>query len=97
MKKNVFILLISMAMAITTNASAQNVQDKRTEEKWDKVFPLSETVNHRKVEFKNQYGITLVGDLYTPKSMKGNTRLLRYSCKVRRLTRSSSDTSPSVR
>ena len=31
-------------MAITTNASAQDVQDKRTEEKWDKVFPLSETV-----------------------------------------------------
>ncbi|MGM9685382.1 MAG: alpha/beta hydrolase [Bacteroidaceae bacterium] len=60
-------------MALTTNASAQNVQDKRTEEKWDKVFPLSETVNHRKVEFKNQYGITLVGDLYTPKS--GSNRM----------------------
>ena len=75
MKKNVFILLISMAMALTTNASAQNVQDKRTEEKWDKVFPLSETVNHRKVEFKNRYGITLVGDLYTPKS-EGNRMAL---------------------
>ena len=55
-------------MAITTNASALKVQDERTEEKWDKVFPLSETVNHQKVEFKNRYGITLVGDLYTPKS-----------------------------
>ena len=69
MKKKLFLLIVFLiAMAITTNASAQDVQDKRTEEKWDKVFQLSETVNHRKVEFKNRYGITLVGDLYTPKS-----------------------------
>ncbi|MBQ7697753.1 MAG: alpha/beta hydrolase, partial [Paludibacteraceae bacterium] len=30
---------------------------------WDKVFPLSEKVSHKKVSFQNQYGITLVGDL----------------------------------
>ena len=58
-KKALLLIVISMAMALTTNASAQDVQDKRTEEKWDKVFPLSETVNHQKVEFKNQYGITV--------------------------------------
>ena len=76
MKQIVFIfVVILMAMAFTTNVSAQKVQDKRTEEKWDKVFPLSETVNHRKVEFKNRYGITLVGDLYTPKS-EGNRMAL---------------------
>ena len=64
MKFNVFIvLIISMTMSFTTHASAQEVQNKSTEEKWDKVFPLSETVNHRKVEFKNRYGIILVGDL----------------------------------
>ena len=74
MKKKLFLLIvIVMAMALTTNSSAQNVQDEKTEEKWDKVFPLSETVNHRKVEFKNRYGITLVGDLYTPKS--GSNRM----------------------
>ena len=67
-----------MAMALTTNALAQNVQDKRTEEKWDKVFPLSETVNHRKVEFKNRYGITLVGDLYSPK--RGGNRMALTVC-----------------
>ena len=65
-------------MAITTHASAQEVQDERTGEKWDKVFPLSETVNHRKVEFKNRYGITLVGDLYTPKS--GGNRMALAVC-----------------
>ena len=76
MKQIVFIFVVILtAMAFTTNVSAQKVQDKRTEEKWDKVFPLSETVNHRKVEFKNRYGITLVGDLYTPKS-EGNRMAL---------------------
>ena len=34
---------------------------------WDKVFPKSEKVAHRKVTFHNRYGITLAGDLYTPK------------------------------
>ena len=47
--------IIYILMAMTINASAQDVLDTRTEEKWDKVFPLSETVNHQKVEFKNQY------------------------------------------
>ena len=76
MKFNVFIvLIISMTMPFATHASAQEVQNKSTEEKWDKVFPLSEKVNHRKVEFKNRYGITLVGDLYTPKS-EGNRMAL---------------------
>ena len=36
---------------------------------WDKVFPLSEQVSHKKVSFETQYGITLVGDLYAPKSV----------------------------
>ena len=61
-------LIFLMAMTLTTAVSAQEVHDKRTEEKWDKVFPLSETVRHRKVELRNQFGITLVGDLYSPKS-----------------------------
>ena len=35
---------------------------------WDKTFPKSEKVNHRKVTFHNRYGITLAADMYTPKS-----------------------------
>ncbi len=34
---------------------------------WDKTFPRSDKVDHRKVTFTNRYGITLVGDLYTPR------------------------------
>ena len=35
-------------------------------QEWDKVFPLSEKVNHKKVTFETQYGLTLAADLYTP-------------------------------
>jgi len=36
---------------------------------WDKVFPKSEKVNHRKVTFPNRFGITLAADLYEPKNI----------------------------
>lgn len=38
---------------------------------WDKTFPKSEKVNHRKVTFFNRYGITLAADLYEPKGAEG--------------------------
>ena len=38
---------------------------------WDKTFPQSELVNHRKVTFHNRYGITLSADLYEPKNASG--------------------------
>ena len=38
---------------------------------WDKVFPKSDKVNHRKVTFVNRYGITLAADLYEPKTYTG--------------------------
>ena len=38
---------------------------------WDKTFPGSEKVNHRKVTFHNRYGITLAADLYEPKGVTG--------------------------
>ena len=40
----------------------------RLTEEWDKVFPKSDKVNHRKVTFHNRYGITLAADLYEPKN-----------------------------
>ena len=38
---------------------------------WDKTFPKSAEVDHRKVTFKNRYGITLAADLYVPKHAGG--------------------------
>ena len=45
-------------------------QLKLTQE-WDKTFPQSDKVSHSKVTFHNRYGITLAGDLYTPKGAQG--------------------------
>ena len=36
---------------------------------WDKTFPKSDKVVIKKVNFKNRYGIKLVGDLYIPKNL----------------------------
>ena len=44
-------------------------QELELTQEWDKVFPLSEKVNHKKVTFKTQYGLTLAADLYTPKDL----------------------------
>ena len=38
---------------------------------WDKTFPQSEKVDHKKVIFVNRYGITLAADLYKPKNASG--------------------------
>mgnify|MGYP000397010410 FL=1 len=38
---------------------------------WDKTFPQSEKVDHKKVTFVNRYGITLAADLYKPKNAFG--------------------------
>lgn len=40
-------------------------------DEWDKTFPKSDKVNHRKVTFHNRYGITLAADLYEPKNASG--------------------------
>ena len=36
-------------------------------QEWDKVFPKSDKVDHKKVTFHNRYDITLAADLYTSK------------------------------
>ena len=45
-------------------------QELTLTQEWDKVFPLSEKVGHKKVTFETQYGLTLAADLYTPKEVK---------------------------
>lgn len=40
-------------------------------QEWDKVFPKSDKVDHKKVTFHNRYGITLAADMYTPRGAEG--------------------------
>ena len=46
---------------------------------WDKTFPKSDKVEHRKVTFVNRYGITLAADLYTPKNTEGKLAAIAVS------------------
>ena len=46
---------------------------------WDKVFPKSDKVDHKKVTFHNRYGITLAADMYTPKSVVGKLPAIAVS------------------
>lgn len=48
-------------------------------DKWDRTFPKSDMVNHRKVTFHNRYGITLASDLYVPKNAEGRLPALAVS------------------
>lgn len=59
------------AMGAGSLLSLSNAEAQTMTENWDKVFPKSDKVDHQKVNFKNRYGITLVGDLYLPKNRAG--------------------------
>ena len=48
-------------------------------QEWDKVFPQSDRVNHKKVTFKNHFGITLAADMYEPKDYEGKLPALAVS------------------
>ena len=48
-------------------------------QEWDKVFPKSDKVDHRKVTFHNRYGITLAADLYTPKGAESKLPAIAVS------------------
>ncbi len=75
------ILGVSMCVALamplfaggkTTLEKEDTMDEKLTlTQEWDKTFPKSDKVDHRKVTFHNRYGITLAADLYAPKGAAG--------------------------
>ena len=48
-------------------------------QEWDKVFPKNEKVEHKKITFRNRYGITLAADMYMPKGVKGKLPAIAVS------------------
>lgn len=48
-------------------------------QEWDKVFPQSDKIDHKKVTFHNRYGITLAADLYAPKNAAGKLPAIAVS------------------
>ena len=81
-------LITIMAAALLLAACGNKQETKNTDnmkheltltQEWDKVFPLSDKVNHRKVTFETQYGLTLAADLYTPKNAEGKLAAIAVS------------------
>ena len=72
-----------MMVACDTKQETNNTDNMKQElsliQEWDKVFPLSDKVNHRKVTFETQYGLTLAADLYTPKDATGKLAAIAVS------------------
>ena len=70
MKKVILAVLVGGMLTACTNSKRTKTEENMTKQEltqeWDKVFPLSEKVNHKKVTFETQYGLTLAADLYTP-------------------------------
>ena len=87
--KRVLILAAVAVLMTACNNQPQTTETKETKEEmkqemnltqeWDKVFPLSEKVNHRKVTFETQYGLTLATDLYEPKNAQGKLAAIAVS------------------
>ena len=48
-------------------------------QEWDKVFPKSDRVDHKKVTFHNRYGIILAADMYTPRGTEGKLPAIAVS------------------
>ena len=48
-------------------------------QEWDKVFPQSNQIDHKKITFYNRYGITLAADMYIPKNTSGKLPAIAIS------------------
>ena len=76
MKKMLFSAMLLAGLLAACNGNKNENDNKNDKamtqeltltQEWDKTFPLSEKVEHRKVTFETQYGLTLAADLYVPK------------------------------
>lgn len=62
-----------------TNTALAPAEELILTQEWDKVFPESNKVNHRKVTFVNRYGITLAADMFTPENAEGHLPAIAVS------------------
>ncbi|MCZ2095648.1 MAG: alpha/beta hydrolase [Anaerolineae bacterium] len=72
-------LFTPRAALADTAAASTGSRTMQLTQVWDKTFPKSAKVDHRKVTFKNRYGITLAADLYQPKNASGKLAALAVS------------------
>jgi len=73
MKKTIVLALLAAGMLAACNHDNNQKEDNmntslQLTHEWDKTFPKSDKTDHRKVTFKNRYGIELAADMYIPKT-----------------------------
>ena len=74
------LLGLTLQSCSTDGKNGQNMDTTlQLTQEWDKVFPKSDKVDHKKVTFKNRYGIELAADMYTPKDAKGKLPAIAVS------------------
>jgi uncharacterized protein len=71
-----FKAMAGVALAAAISSEPTQAADQAA---WDKTFRKSEKVEHRKVTFKNRYGISLSADLYLPKTRNGKLAAIAVS------------------
>ena len=71
--------LVAFLLTGCTNKENSMEQTLTMTQEWDKTFPKSDKVEHRKVTFHNRYGITLAADMYIPKNVTGKLAAIAVS------------------
>lgn len=66
-------------LVASTNVAKSPLEAVSMVSEWDKIFAKSDKVDHKKVKFKNRYGVEIVGDLYTPKNLHGKAAAIAVS------------------
>ena len=83
MKKVILAVLAAGVLTACTNNKQTTDKDMtqtlQLTQEWDKTFPKSEKVDHKKVTFRNRYGIELAADMYTPKNAEGKLAAIAVS------------------
>ena len=76
-----YICCAGSLFAENNNANTERIMNEQLNltQEWDKVFPKSDKVDHRKVSFRNRYGITLAADLYIPRKADGKLPAIAVS------------------
>ncbi len=79
MKKLITLTALLLSTAVFCQTKSNKNSEKMSTTKDQYTFSLEENVTRQKVTFKNRYGITLTGDLYTPKEAEGKLAALAIS------------------
>ena len=74
-------MVVLMGLLLTgCNQNQEQMKEKlQLTQQWDKTFPKSDKVDHKKVTFRNRYGIELAADMYTPKGATGRLAAIAVS------------------